>query len=470
LFTVISYNQKIATLIFLTALGLNLPGMAAAVLAAPPMPAPEDPAAPQADAAAGDATPESWAIHGQATNIWQYHPGFNSGNVQGRNSLESGSSDAETLSVTLFAGVRLWAGAEAWVEPEVDQGFGLSGTFGIAGFPNGEAYQIPNRAPYLRVPPLFIRQTINLGGETEKVEPDLNVLGGTQSANRVVVTVGKFSVADVFDRNAYAHDPRNDFLNWTIIDAGAFDYVADDWGYTIGGSVEWYQDWWTIRTGLFDQTLGPDSKYGNLPLGTQSQAIVELEARYDLFAQPGIARFLVYGTRARMASYYDAIALGVALGEPATPDGVRRLRNKGGLVLNVEQQLATDLGVFARAGQQDPGILANAFTDVSQSVSVGASMTGSRWGRPDDTVGVAGVINLASRPLRDYLAAGGLGLVVGDGVLRNSGPEQIAEAFYSFSVTKGLYIGADYQFVVNPGYNRDRGPVSIIGARLHGEF
>lgn len=441
-------------------------------LAARQAPAPEDGAAPPADgrAPAAEAAPESWAIHGQATNIWQGYPGFTSAVPRGTNSLDNNRSVAETLSVTLFAGVRLWAGAELWIAPEVDQGFGLSGTFGVAGFPNGEAYQITNRAPYLRVPPLFLRQTINLGGETEKVDPDLTVLGGSQSVNRIVITAGKFSVADIFDRNTYAHDPRNDFMNWTVIDAGAFDYAGDDWGYTVGGAVEWYQDWWTIRAGLFDQTFNASAQFASSPAGTQTQGIAEAEARYDLFAQPGIVRFLVYGTRAQMASYNDAVAQGAAHGEAATADGVRRLRVKGGVVLNVEQQVVKDLGVFLRASNQDPGILANAFTDVSQSVSGGISLTGSRWGRPDDTFGLAGVINLGSHQMRGYLAAGGLGLVIGDGELRNSGPEQIIEAFYSFAVIQGVYIGADYQFVSNPGYNRDRGPVSIFGVRLHGEF
>ena len=447
----------------------------AITVAAPSGPAPDDSGATHTDvpapvAPADETAVESWAIHGQATNVWQYHPGFSSSIPRGANSLDNSSSVAETLSVTLFGGVRLWEGAEAWISPEIDQGYGLSGTFGIAGFPNGEAYQIPNRGPYVRVPPIFLRQTIGLGGATEKVEPDLTVLGGTQSINRVVITIGKFSVADVFDKNTYAHDPRNDFLNWTIIDAGAFDYVGDDWGYTFGGSVEWYQDWWTIRVGLFDETLLPDSKYVSAPLGTQSQAISEFEARYDLLNQPGKARLLFYGTRARMGSYYDAIAQGIALGLPAAEDGVRRLRTKCGIVLNFEQQLVKDLGVFARASQQDPGILSNAFTDVTQSVSAGVSLTGSRWGRPDDTVGLAGVVNLASQALRAYLAAGGLGIVVGDGQLRASGPEQIVEAFYSFAVMQGVYLGADYQFVNNPGYNRERGPVSVFGVRLHAEF
>jgi high affinity Mn2+ porin len=455
------------TVAFLT--GLALLGLSRFAAAAdPPEPAADVPAATApADA---DATPESWAIHGQATNVWQYHPAFTSAIPPGPNSLNSGSRGNETVSVTLYGGVRLWPGAEAWVNPEIDQGFGLSSTLGIAGFSSGEAYKVGASDPYVKLPRLFLRQTIGLGGATEKVEPDLNLLGGSQSANRIVVTVGKFSVVDVFDTNKYAHDPRNDFLNWAILDSAAFDYAADAWGYTVGASAEWYQDWWTIRAGLFDETLVPNSKFLATPLGKQSQAVVELEARYDLLDQPGAVRLLFVGTRAIMASYGDAIANGQALGVPPTGDGVRRLRNKGGIVLNVEQRLREDLGFFLRASAQDPGIEAYAFTDVSQSVSTGFSLAGTRWGRPDDTVGVAGIVDLASRQMRNFLAAGGLGILIGDGQLPKSGPEQILEAYYSFAVSPGVRVSADYQFVNNPAYNRARGPVSILGGRLHVQF
>lgn len=171
-----------------------------------------------------------------------------------------------------------------------------------------------------------------------------------------------------------------------------------------------------------------------------------------------------------MASYGDAIANGEALAVPATGDGVRRLRNKAGLSLNIERRISGDLGFFLRAGAQTPGIEAYALTDVSQSVSGGISLTGRRRGRPDDTVGVAGTIDPASRSLRQYLAAGGLGILVGDGALPNSGPEQIFEALDRFALIPGLYVTADCQFVNNPAYNRDRGPVSILGSRVHVQF
>ncbi len=169
----------------------------------------------------------------------------------GANSL-SPNRGAETVDAALYLGARLWRGAEAWINGEIDQGFGLDDTLGVAGFPSGEAYKIGRSRPYLRLPRLFLRQTLDLGEAGETVDAAANQLGGSRGADRVVITIGKFSVGDIFDTNRYAHDPRGDFLNWAAIDAGTFDYAADAWGYTAGAAVEWYQGAWTLRGGLFD--------------------------------------------------------------------------------------------------------------------------------------------------------------------------------------------------------------------------
>jgi len=177
--------------------------------------------------ATDEAAEDWWGLHGQTTFVTQYHPGFHSA-FRGPNSLDPQAQARETWDLTLYGGLRLWQGAELWVNPEVDQGFGLSNTLGVAGFPSGEAYKVGAATPYLQLPRLFVRQTINLGGEVAQVEAGLNQLAGSQTTNRVVVTVGKFSVVDVFDTNRYAHAPRNDFLNWLIIDAGSFDGRVPD--------------------------------------------------------------------------------------------------------------------------------------------------------------------------------------------------------------------------------------------------
>ena len=222
-------------------------------------PTPQPPGIPVTPEQAAAVTPQNWAIHGQSTFTWYLRPAFRSP-YQGPQSLTPDANGRETFDATLYAGARLWPGSEVWINPEVDQGFGLSNTFGVAGYLSGEAYRIGQRDPYFLVQRGFLRQTVNLGGETEKLEPDLNQLGGTQTANRLVFTIGKFSIVDIFDTNRYAHDPRHDFLNWSIIDQGAFDYAANSWGYTYGGAAEWYQDRWTLRAGVFDLSAQPNSK------------------------------------------------------------------------------------------------------------------------------------------------------------------------------------------------------------------
>lgn len=197
-------------------------------------------------------------MHVQFTNVTQWHPGFSSP-YSGPNSLTSGCRHEETTDLTLFVGVGLWSGAEFWINPEIDEGFGLSNTLGVAGYPSGEAYKIGADHPYFRLPRTFLRQVFNLDSPQQPVSAAANQLAGGQSVNNVTLTIGKFSVVDVFDTNSYAHDPRNDFLNWSIIDAGAFDYAADAWGYTYGAASEWTKSDWTLRGGVFALSEIPNS-------------------------------------------------------------------------------------------------------------------------------------------------------------------------------------------------------------------
>lgn len=428
-----------------------------------PQPGPDAATAPDAEA-----VPEQWAIHGQTTATWQLQPSFRSA-YQGPQSLSSAANGRETVDVTAYLGYRPWRGAEIWFNPEIDQGFGLGNSFGVAGYFSGEAYKVGSTVPYYRLPRGFFRQTIDLGGESQKVDPDLNQLGGSQTANRVVFTIGKFSVVDVFDTNKYAHDPRNDFLNWSIIDAGTFDYAADAWGSTYGASVEWYQDWWTVRAGVFDLSIAANSLALDNRLAQQAQFMGELEERHTLWSQPGKFKILYWLTRGDLGTYSDALALAAATGQTPSTALVRDYRSKYGIVLNLEQQLTPDLGLFARAGWTQGGVEEVDFTDIDQTISAGLSLVGTQWGRADDTVGVAVAFNQISRAAKEYLAAGGLGGIIGDGALA-AGPEQILETFYSLSLVKWAHVTADYQLVNNPGYNRSRGPVSVFAFRLHAQF
>jgi high affinity Mn2+ porin len=412
--------------------------------------------------------PENWAIHGQATITWELQPAFRSP-YQGPHSLSPAANGRETIDATLYAGFRPWPGAEIWINPEVDQGFGLSDTFGVAGYPSGEAFKVGKVDPYVLVQRGFLRQTIDLGGETEKLEPDLNQLGGTQTANRLVFTIGKYSIVDIFDTNTYAHDPRNDFFNWSIIDQGAFDYAANAWGFTYGGAAEWYQDRWTIRAGAFDLSQAPNTIALSHGFG-QGQFVSEVEERHTLWGQPGKLKLLYWLTRGNLGTYLDAIALGASTGETPSTAAVRRFRTKDGFGLNLEQQIAADFGVFARASLSRGTVEEVDFTDINQSISAGLALTGSRWGRPDDTVGIAGAANRISHQGKLYLAAGGLGGIIGDGRLPNAGPEQILEAYYRVAVFSFAHVAFDHQFINHPAYNRDRGPVSIFAIRAHVGF
>ncbi|HEY5290636.1 MAG TPA: carbohydrate porin [Caulobacteraceae bacterium] len=419
-------------------------------------------------AIADDTTPQDFAVHGQATFIYQGYPPF-AAPYSGANSLPPGGQARETADVTLLVGVRPWAGGEIWLDPEFDQGFGLHDTLGVAGFTNGEGAKVGRVRPYFRLPRLFLRQTVNLGGDVSKVDPDLNQLGGSQSANRIVVTVGKFNVTDVFDTNAYAHDPKQDFLNWALIDAGTFDYAADAWGYTVGASVEWYHGPWTVRAGVFDLSKMPNGEKLDPNLG-QFQLVGEVERHYSILGKDGSIKVTGFLSRGRMGLYSDAIELGAELGEPPNTALVRRYRSRPGISVNLQQKITDDLGAFTRAGWDRSDVEAYEYADIDQTVSAGLSMAGKRWGRSDDTIGLAGVINNISKEHQAYLAAGGLGILVGDGRLPHPRTENILETYYKAALTRFLQLTLDYQFVDNPAYNTDRGPVSIFAIRLHAQF
>ena len=408
------------------------------------------------------------AVHGQTTFVYQGHDSFRSP-FRGANSLYPGADGRETWDVTLYAGLRPWKGAEVWIDPEIDQGFGLSNTLGAAGFPSGEAYKVGKAEPYPRLQRLFIRQTIDLGGDPEKIESDLNQFSGTRTANRIVITFGKFSVGDVFDTNKYAHDPRGDFLNWTIIDAGSFDYAADAWGYSAGGAAEWYQGDWTIRGGAFLLSNVPNS----IKIDTrfdQFQLIGEVEERHTLLGLSGKLKLTGFISRGRMGRLDDATALAERTALPADASAVRRYASRPGFSLSLEQQLTGDLGLFARAGWADGSFEAYEFTDVDRSFSGGLSLIGKRWGRGGDTVGLAGVINQASAARERYFGAGGLGILVGDGRLHHEDSERIAELFYDAALIRGMHVALNYQRIGNPGYDADRGPVDVLAMRLHVQF
>ena len=386
----------------------------------------------------------------------------------GPNSLTP-NSGRETVDLTVFAGARLWSDAELWINEEIDQGRGLDDTLGVAGFPSAEAYKVGHNSPYFRLPRAFIRQTLNLGERTDSVAAAANQFAAARSADRWVLTIGKISVADIFDTNQYAHDPRGDFLNWSIVDTGSFDYAADAWGYTVGAAAEWYGGAWAIRLGSFDLSDVPNSTRLD-PGFHEFQMVAELERRYQLRGYQGRLMLTAFDSRGRMGLLNQAVQVARATDTPVNIASVRQYRSRLGVSLDLEQPLTDHLGMFARLGKAAGNVESYEFTDIDRTVATGLALKGSGWGRPSDTYGLAGVLNGISGARERFLNAGGLGLLVGDGQLPRPGPEKILETYYDAALYPWMQVTLDYQYVTHPAYNLERGPVSVWAVRVHAQW
>jgi len=432
---------------------------------------------------------QNWNFHGQGTVIVQGYPGFHA-QYSGPNSLPAGGETRETITVNLFAGVRLWHGAEAHVDGLMWLGFGVGGTFGIEDFPNGDAYKAGTATPYFNFAHLFIRQTIGFGGEQEDIPDGPLSLAGNEDISRLTITLGRFSPLDICDNNTYASDPHTQFMNWAMMGNVTWDYGQDTIGYTTGISLELNQPKWALRYGFFQMPevkngfTGDDQYFMAPPMGAygpflRSWAMMtELERRWSIKDHPGVIRFLAWLNEADMATYSAATAYLLANppgpNAPAgaggdVPDSVRAYRYKYGFGLNWEQEVAKDVGMFSRLGWNDGREETWTFTDVNWSASLGISVKGETWRRPDDTFGLAGIVSGASRDNQEFLEAGGEDMLDGDGALSYS-PEKVLETYYDFKIWRIFHGAVDYQYVVAPAFNRARGPVSLFGARFHWEF
>ncbi len=325
----------------------------------------------------------------------------------------------------------------------------------------------------------FVRQVIDLGGDPVKVDADFNQFEQSETANRIVLTVGKFFLTDIFDTNKYANNPKVDFLNWSVINNGVFDFGSDAWSDTYGAAAEWYQGNWTLRGAVADMSqtpadVGLDSAlgYGLDPSFRQFELVGEIENRYTLWGQPGKIKVTGFLIRGDMGNYLEGIALAEATGMDVSDAvaAVRTYQSRPGLMLNVEQQVNENVGFFARAGWADGDVEAWDNTDIDRTAEAGLSFSGKLWNRPDDTIGVAGAVNGISAAHIAFFNAGGLGIVIGDGMLPHYAPEDIFETYYSYSLSASTKVSFDYQFINNPAYNTDRGPVNVFAGRFHWLF
>ena len=416
--------------------------------------------------------PLSWEAHGQTTFVFQGYPPF-SASYDGPLSLPSGGQARETWSTSLFLGVRLWRGGEFYFNPELFQGVGVGGSVGAGGYPNGEAQKTNFAFPRFSASRFFLRQEFGLGGDREKVESDYGQLAGEKDISRFTLQIGRFSVHDVFDNNRYADDSRTDFLNWSIWMGGAFDYPADRIDGTYGLTMELNQRDWAARAGYFLVPQVPEGALLDTALFSRGGYVTELEIRFAPNKRPGAARFGAWLNSAFTGSYSEAVALAAPNPDLSADDTIaqtRRARIKYGFYFNFEQELSDDLGLFGRYSWNDGRTEIDAFTDIDSSMMLGLSIKGTSWGRTDDRIGLAGAINGISADHTSFLAAGGLGLTVGDGQLSNYAAEKVVETYYAFQIVDGVTLTADYQLLVDPAYNGNRGPVSLFAGRLTARF
>ncbi len=408
---------------------------------------------------------QNWLFHFQGTEILQGQPGFHDP-YSGTNSLHSGDNFRQSTTADLFFGARLLPGTEIYFNPEYYQGFSFAISRGIAAFPNAQSSKVGKYRGDVFIPHLFLRQVWGFGGEQEQIDGGQLQLAGKADISRFTLTVGKMAVTDQFDNNSYAHDPSSQFLNWAITDQGSFDFAADSLGYEYGLTLELNQKRWAARWGIFTVPRVSNGLATDGHFLKAWQQVAELEERYELFGHPGKVRFLGYFESANMGSYQ------ATLNNPSLHEDITRTRSfryTYGFGINFEQEITKDIGAFLRAGYRDPKYEFWQYTDISRSLALGLQIKGNGWCRPNDTFGLADALDGIGHAQRKYFGAGGLGILIGDGKLRY-GLENVIETYYNLEVFKGLNVSLDYQLVVNPAYNQDRGPINIFMARFHFQY
>jgi high affinity Mn2+ porin len=409
---------------------------------------------------------ETLSCHFQFTGIQEMHPSFNA-KYTGRNSLLPTAENLLSITSTLYLGSRLWKGGEIYGDPELAGGSGFSSTTGIAGFPNGEIYRVDNPAPKIFLARLFLRQHFALGDEMENIDPDQNQIAGPLPKARLTVTVGKFSLTDVFDDNRYSHDARTQFLNWALWSGAAWDYAADTRGYDWGILMEFRLPSWLVNFAAVMVPSYANGPYFDHDIAKAHSLNLEVVKPYCVSGLDGRLHLIVFLNHAAMGNYRSAIDLGRLTSSAPEIDRTNSYCSKYGFVISAEQALGSTSGLFSRFSWNDGETETWAFTEIDRSFHAGVTVRGDAWGRRDDNAGIAYVVNALSPDHREYLARGGFGFLIGDGALHYA-LEQIAEGYYSARLFPFFSLTLDDQVVINPAYNSDRGPVvNILSLRGH---
>ncbi|PWT70922.1 MAG: carbohydrate porin [Bacteroidetes bacterium] len=413
-----------------------------------------------------------WNFHFQITGIIQAHPTFNAP-YSGQNSLTPEGEKAFSVTSTIYLGRKLWKGAAIFFNPEMAGGRGIGSTLGIAGFPNGETFRIGNPEPVVYVARLFLQQQIALDkNDFEDVPGDQNQFEEKLPASRITLSLGKFGMADFFDDNEVSHDPRTDFMNWALMNNGAYDYPANTRGYTYGFIAEYIRPKWALRFGtalMPTYSNGPNLDFNYFKANSQT---IEYERKYTIKTRSGNVRLLGYFNVSK-APNYDQVVEDKLSGVDTSMDviyGKEYGGKKFGFGISADQELSRSTKIFARLGWNDGKTATWAFAEIDNTITYGIRVAGYAWKRPADNFGVAIITNGISSSHRNFLNAGGYGFMIGDSKLPNYGRENITEVFYQLYLLDHLWLSGDYQFVLHPAYNRDRGPVHVFAARVHIEF
>jgi high affinity Mn2+ porin len=407
---------------------------------------------------------ERWNLYLQATSIGQYHPAFEAP-YTGVNSLLPHREAEVSLTSTAFFGLRLSPNTQFYFDPELAGGRGFSGVVGMANAPNGELPRVAGATPKPYLARLYVTHDFGFGDERENIESDVNMLGGTRPMTRYSVTVGRFTVTDFFDNNRYSHDPRKQFMGWGTMYNGAWDYPADTRGYTWGWMHEFHTRNWSARyASVAEPKVANGQRFDRRILRNRGD-VVEGELRRETGGHAGAVRVLAYINHARAGTYADALGMAVPDVTASRRDGTR----KYGFGVSSDQEIARNVGVFARLGWNDGKTQSFAFTAIDRLASAGISVTGERWKRPHDTAATAVTVSGLSPVHAAYLARGGLDFLIGDGAL-TYGKEIVSETWYSAQVVEGGFVTLALQHATNPAYNKDRGPVWIGSLRLHVEW
>jgi hypothetical protein len=412
----------------------------------------------------------AWWLSGQVNVIGQSQPGFHAP-YSGDNSFRNSDHAAVSLVATVYAGYELTPTTAIVIAGESAGGGGLSDALGLAGFSNLDVVRNPTlgAAPYLGR--AFVDQIIPLSDAGAPRDRDPLHLLRALPERRIEIRAGRLSTADAFDVNTIGSDSHLQFMNWAIDNNGAYDYAADTRGYTLGAIVEYAAPRWALRFGeLAMPTVANGIDY-DYDFAHARGENLELELHPAIAGRPGVIRLLGFANHARMGRYADAIAT-FLIRQSDTPDVTTTRvpgRVKLGAGLNVEQEVSDLVHAFGRLGWSDGAYESFAYTEVDNTVALGGDLRGTPWHRDGDKLGLAAVSNGLADDHRTYLALGGKGFLLGDGRLRY-GRETIVEAYYTARAYRGVFVAADLQGIVNPGYNQDRGPVVIGSLRLHLEL